>query len=74
MKRTKKQIGLSLLEGLGELLLALFCFGIGAWIVSLFGVDVLAIDSELLVLLGTAVFVVVLVAVYFLVQWIKRSH
>ena len=72
MKRTKKQIGMALLEGLGELLLALLCFGIGALIVSLLGVDVFAIDFELLVLLGTAVFVGVFVAVYFLVQWIKR--
>ncbi len=60
------------MEGLGELLLALLCFGIGALIVSLLGVDVFAIDFELLVLLGTAVFVGVFVAVYFLVQWIKR--
>ena len=72
MNRTKKQIGMALLEGLGELLLALLCFGIGALIVSLLGVDVFAIDFELLVLLGTAVFVGVFVAVYFLVQWIKR--
>ena len=74
MKRTKKQIGLSLLEGLGELLLTLLCFGIGALIVSLFGVDIFAIDSDLLVLLGTAVFIAVFVAVYFLIQWIKRSR
>ena len=72
MKRTKKQIGMALLEGLGELLLTLFCFGIGALILSLFGVDVFAIDSDLLLLLGTAVFVGVFVAVYFLIQWIKR--
>ena len=72
MKRTKKQIGMALLEGLGELLLTLFCFGIGALILRLFGVDVFAIDSDLLVLLGTAVFVGVFVAVYFLIQWIKR--
>ena len=72
MKRTKKQIGMALLEGLGELLLTLFCFGIGALIVSLLGVDVLAIDSDLLVLLGTAVFVAVFVAVYFLIRRIKR--
>ena len=72
MKRTKKQIGAALLEGLGELLLTLFCFGIGALIVRLFGADVFNIDSELLILLGVAVFLAIFTAVYFLIQWIKR--
>lgn len=72
MKRTKKQIGAALLEGLGELLLTLFCLGIGALIVRLFGADVFNIDSELLILLGVAVFLAVFAAVYFLIQWIKR--
>jgi len=72
MKRTKKEIGFALLEGLLELVLALFCFGIGALILSLCGVD-FTIDYDLVILLGVAVFLVVFIGAYFLVQWIKKK-
>lgn len=74
MKKDKKSIGLALLEGIGELLLTLVCFGIGASIISLFGVDLELqnIDYDLIILLGLAVFFVVFVIIFAFVQWIKK--
>ncbi len=74
MKRTKKEIGMALLEGLCELVLALICFGIGALLLHLFGVDFTSadIDFDLIILIGVGVFFAVFIAVYFLVQWIKK--
>ena len=39
MKKGKKKNGAVLLEGFAEIVLTLICFGIGAFIVSLFGVS-----------------------------------
>ena len=78
MKKDKKKIGAvlleGLLEGLAEIVLTLICFGIGAFIVSLFGVslDSPNIDGDLIILLGIVVPVVIFGAVYTLVQWFKK--
>ena len=75
MKKSKKKFfWRSLLEGLAEIVLTLICFGIGAFIVSLFGVslDSPNIDGDLIILLGIVVPVVIFGAVYTLVQWFKK--
>ena len=74
MKKDKKKIGAVLLEGLAEIVLTLICFGIGAFIVSLFGVslDSPNIDGDLIILLGIVVPVVIFGAVITLVLWFKK--
>ena len=74
MKKNKKRRVEGLLEGLGELVLTFIFFGVGAYIVSLFGVDFDSpdVDHDLLVLLGIAALAVIVVIVYVLVRWIKK--
>ena len=74
MKKDKKSIGLALLEGFAEIVLTLICFGIGAFVVSLFGVslDSPNIDGDLIILLGVVVSALIFGAVYAFVQWIKK--
>ena len=74
MKKDKKKIGAVLLEGLAEIVLTLICFGIGAFIVSLFGVNLDSpnIDGDLIILLGIVVPVVILGIVHALVQCFKK--
>ena len=74
MKKDKKKIGAVLLEGLAEIVLTLICFGIGAFIVSLFGVNLDSpnIDGDLIILLGIVVPVVIFGTVHTLVQWFKK--
>ena len=74
MKKRKKNIGGALLEGLGELVLTAVCFAIGALVLSLFGVtlDAPSLDGDLVVLLGTLIFLAVFLAIYALVQWFKK--
>lgn len=75
MKKQKPKFREAIIEALLELLVTLLCLGIGALILSLFGVDFSSpgLDWDLVVLLGCAVFIAVLVAVYALVQWIKNK-
>lgn len=64
-----------ILEIACELALTLVCFGLGALILHLFGVDgrsLLDMDSDLVVLVGVGVILVIFVASYFLVQFIKK--
>lgn len=74
MKKGKKNIGRALLEGLAEIALTLIFFGVGACMISLFGVplDSPNIDGDLIVLLGIVVLVVLFGAVCALVQWFKK--
>lgn len=63
------------LEIVCELVLTLICFGLGALILRLFGVDGKALtefDSDLVILIGIAVPVVIFIAVYYLVQFLKK--
>lgn len=75
MKKQKPKFREAIAEALLELLVTLLCLGIGALILALFGVDFSSpgLDWDLVVLLGCAVFIAVLVAVYALVQWIKNK-
>ena len=75
MKKDKKKIKEALLEGLVELIFTVLFFGIGAFIVSLFGVDLDApnIDFDLLCLLGIVVPIVIFCAVCALVKWVKKT-
>ena len=64
-----------ILEIACELALTLVCFGLGDLILHLFGVDgrsLLDMDSDLVVLVGVGVILVIFVASYFLVQFIKK--
>jgi hypothetical protein len=74
MKNNKKHIAEGLLEGLAELVLTLIFFGIGAYIVSLFGVDFNSpdVDHDLIVLLGIVAFFVIFVIAYALIRWVKK--
>ena len=74
MKKDKKRIAEGLLEGLGELVLTFIFFGIGAYIVSLFGVDFNSPDADhdLIVLIGIAAFFVIFVIAYALIRWVKK--
>ena len=76
MKFDKKKLSEELLEGLLEIILSLVFFGIGAFIVSLFGVkiDFSELDGDLIILLGILVFAVVFGGIYALVRYFnKRS-
>ena len=74
MKKDKEKIREALLEGALEIVLTLICFGIGAFIVSLFGVNLDSpnIDYDLIILLGIVVLVVIFGTVHTLVQWFKK--
>ncbi len=74
MKKEKKKFTEAFFEVLLEIILTLIFFGIGAFIISLFGVnpDSPNIDGDLIVLLGIVVPVVIFGAVYALVQWFKK--
>ena len=74
MKR-KSRFREIMLEIICELALTLVCFGLGALILHLFGVDgksLLNMDSDLVVLVGVGIILAIFVAVYFLVQFIKK--
>lgn len=74
MKKDKKKLKEAFFEGLLEIVLTLIFFGIGALIVSAFGVqlDSPNIDFDLIVLLGIIVPIVVFGLICTLVQWLKR--
>ena len=75
MKKDKKKLKEAFLEGLLEIVLTLIFFGIGALIVSAFGVELESpnIDFDLIVLLGIIVPVVVLGLVCAWVQWLNKT-
>ena len=74
MKKPKKLIGGALLEVLGEVLFTLLFFGIGRWIIALFGVNFknASMDDDWIVLLGVAAFFLVFAIAYCLVRLIKK--
>ncbi len=74
MKFDKKKLSEGLLEGLLEIILSLAFFGIGAFIVSLFGVkiDSPELDGDLIILLGILVFAAVFGGIYALVRYFKK--
>ena len=74
MKKDKKPLRETLLEGILEIVLTLLCFGMGALIIRLFGVNLDSpnIDGDLIILLGVVVFLIVLGAMSALMQWFKK--
>ena len=64
----------ALCEGLLEIILTLIFFGIGALIISAFGIELDApnIDFDLIVLLGIIVPAVALIFAFALVKWLKK--
>ena len=74
MKKDKKKLKEAFFEGLLEIVLTLIFFGIGALIVSTFGVELDSpnIDFDLIVLLGIIVPIVVFGLICKLVQWLKK--
>ena len=64
----------ALCEGLLEIILTLIFFGIGALIISAFGIELDApnLDFDLIVLLGIIALAVVFVLVFTLVKWLKK--
>lgn len=74
MKKDKKRPKEAFFEGLLEIVLTLIFFGIGALIVSAFGVELDSpnIDFDLIVLLGIIVPIVAFGLICKLVQWLKK--
>ena len=74
MKKQKTKFREAIIEALLELLLTAVCFGIGALVLFLFGVnlDSTDLDFELIVLIGISSFVL-LGVICALVQWIKNK-
>ena len=74
MKKDKRKLKEAFFEGLLEIVLTLIFFGIGAFIVSVFGVelDSTNIDFDLIVLLGIIVPIVAFALICTLVQWLKK--
>ena len=74
IKKDKNKLKEAFFEGLLEIVLTLIFFGIGALIVSAFGVELDSpnIDFDLIVLLGIIVPIVVFGLICTLVQWLKK--
>ena len=64
----------TILEIVGEIVLTLIFFGIGALIVRAFGVgfDSSVLDDDLIILIGIIACAVVFAIVWILVQWLKK--
>ncbi len=75
MKNKKQKLRAVLSEALGEILVTLICFGIGAGILALLGVhmDSDALDFDLIVLIGIVVPAVLFGVIAALVQCIKKA-
>lgn len=75
MKKKRKRIRSNLLEALGELVLGLLCFGIGALIFRLFGgeLDASFVDFDLLVLIGIVALCLAAGVVYALIRCLGRK-
>ena len=72
MKKDKKRFKEAFSEAFGELVLFLILFGIGAFILWLFGWGWDSVDGDLIVLIGIAV-IVVLGLIVSLAEWIKKK-
>ena len=75
MKLNKKKLSEGLLEAILEIVLTLIFFGIGALIISMFGVelDSLDTDGDLIVLIGIIVPIVLFGIVYALARFFKKT-
>ena len=75
-KVNKEKLRDGFIEALIEIALTLVLFGIGALIVSLFGIklDDSEIDSDLIVLIGFVAVAVVIAAIYLTVRAVRKTH
>ena len=75
-KRTDKKGKLkeNLIDGLLELVLTVVFFAIGWGVLSLFGMDVEEMDSDLTVLIGIAVLAVIFGTVAVVVHFMKKKR
>lgn len=73
MKKPKGKIKEALLDMLLEIIIGAVFFGIGAVIVSIFGIGLIKTDPELIMLIGIVVFFVVFFLAYTLIQRIKKK-
>lgn len=55
MKRSKSQWKETLLDAIGEIVIYLVFFGVGALVLALFGIDVDAVDVDTILLIGVGV-------------------
>lgn len=55
MKRSKSQWKETLLDAIGEIVIYLVFFGVGALVLALFGIDVDAVDVDTIMLIGVGV-------------------
>ena len=74
MRINKKRAGAVILEIIGEVVLTLLCFGIGAIIIAWFGIDFKELDGDWIVLIGVGVLIAVILLAYFLTQWLKKIN
>lgn len=74
-KKTAGKVGEALLEGLVEIVLTFVCFGVGALIFSLLGIDLdsAGISDDTIILIGIIAIVVIAVAVCSIVQLFKKK-
>lgn len=74
MSKWTKRIGGAVCEIVGELLLTLIFFGVGALVIALVfdSSKIEKIDSDLTVLIGVAVFLLLFAAVVAIVKIVKR--
>lgn len=76
MKKSKKQIKEAFFDCLLEIALTFIFFGIGAFILSLFGLvlDSPNVDVDLTVLIGIVVPIVIFAIIFALVRWVRKSN
>lgn len=71
--KKKSKIWNNLLEALLELILAIFCFVIGCFILKLFNVKVSSIDADVVLLIGCIIFIAIFLLICYLINKIKES-
>ncbi len=76
MKKDKKRVSEILLEIILELVLTAVFVGIGFLVLHLFGIDasIENIDFELIALIGVAIFIIIFIAAYAIINWIKSKR
>ena len=74
-KKDAGKVGEALLEGLIEIILTFACFGVGALIFSILGIDLdsAGMSDDTIILIGIIAIVVIAIAVCSIVQLIKKK-
>ena len=74
MKNKKGRFAEELSDGALELILTFLCFGIGALVIGMFGVNFENVDADLLTLLGLAALFLIGGAIVALVKFIRKKR